>query len=136
MSRLSTPLLAGVLAFLPVVAHACGACIEDKIAATYDHAVIDRAVANRWQVVFVAIDGPVDASKLTARIVLAAPRVRGVRASTVRTSVSPPAFSFALDAVSDPRVAVAAFQTALGDRTARLTLVRMVRDGVLVDPKT
>jgi hypothetical protein len=28
------------------------------------------------------------------------------------------------------------FQAAVGDRTARLTLARMLRDGVLVEPKT
>ena len=36
---------AALAAAAPATALACGACDEDKIAATYDHAVIDAAIA-------------------------------------------------------------------------------------------
>jgi hypothetical protein len=128
--RLGSILAAALLAVsLSGTVMACGACIEDKVAATYDHAAIDHAIAKRWQVVFVAIDGPVDAGKAAARIAAAAPRTRGVHASTLRTSTSPPAFSFALDAAESPQLAVAAFTKAVGDSAAQLSVVRVMRDG-------
>jgi hypothetical protein len=124
--------LAGALvAIAPAASLACGACDEDKIAATYDHAVIDSAVARHRQVVFVAIDGPVDAKRIGARLAAAAAKVQGVQAGTLRSSLAPPAFSFVLDTTQTPTAAVAAFHRAVGDSTARLTVVRIMRDGVL-----
>jgi hypothetical protein len=67
---------AALAAAAPATALACGACDEDKIAATYDHAVIDAAIARHRQVVFVAIDGPVDVQRIRARIVAAAAKVQ------------------------------------------------------------
>src|SRR5215470_13558454 len=57
-------LVASLGFLLPATASACGACIEDKIAATYDHALIDRAIASHRQVVFVAIEGPLSPEKV------------------------------------------------------------------------
>jgi hypothetical protein len=116
------------------VTWACGACDEDKIAATYDHAVIDRAMTRRHQVVFVAIDGALSAAEMSRRVGAAASRVRGVVAGTLRTSLSPPAFSFALDGTQRPEVAVSDFRKAFGNREIRLTLLRIMRDGALVEP--
>jgi hypothetical protein len=114
---------------------ACGACVEDRIAATYDHAVVLAAIAKRQQVVFVAVDGPTNAEKIAARTLAATFKVRGVKTSSLRTSIAPQAFSFALDAAQDPEAAVAGFRKAIGDSSARLTLVRIVRDGALIEPK-
>jgi hypothetical protein len=127
--------IAALLAAAPcAVTWACGACDEDKIAATYDHAVIDRAMARHHQVVFVAIDGALSAVEISRRIGAAASRVRGVVAGTLRTSLSPPAFSFALDGTQRPEVAVSGFRKAVGNRDTRLTLLRIMRDGALVEP--
>jgi hypothetical protein len=115
----------------PATGMACGACDEDKIAATYDHAVIDAAIARHRQVVFVAIDGPVDAQLIGTRLTAAAAKVRGVQAGTLRTSQAPPAFSFVLDTTQTPHAAVAEFRKAVGDSSARLTVLRIIRDGVL-----
>jgi hypothetical protein len=38
-------------------AQACGYCVEDKIAAVYDHAVVSRAVAAKHEVVFMHVEG-------------------------------------------------------------------------------
>ena len=119
---------------MPTAVHACGACVEDKVAATYDHAVIHAAIAKRQQVVFVAVDAAVDVTKIGARIAAAAPKVHGVVAGTLRTSVTPPAFSFALDAAQTPELAVASFRKAVGDPSTRLTLVRIMRNGSLIEP--
>jgi hypothetical protein len=127
--------IAAAIAAAPgAVSWACGACDEDKVAATYDHVVVDRAIASHRQVVFVAIDGPVNATKITRRVADAASKVRGVVTGTLRTSLSPPAFSFALDGIQRPEVAVSDFRKALGNRDTRLTLVRIMRDGALVEP--
>lgn len=128
--------IAALLAAAPcAVAWACGACDEDKIAATYDHAVIDRASTRHHQVVFVAIDGPVSGEKISRRVAAAASKVRGVVTGTLRTSLSPPAFSFALDGTQKPEAAVADFRKAVGRGETRLTLVRIMRDGALIDPR-
>ena len=122
--------LAAVLGgIVPAASLACGACDEDKVAATYDHSVIDAAIASHRQVVFVAIDGAVDVQRINARLPSAAAKVRGVRAGTLRTSMAPAAFSFALDTRQTADAAVAAFRNAVGDSAARLTIVRIMRDG-------
>ena len=127
-------LIAAFFAAAPATGLACGACDEDKVAATYDHAVIDEAIARHRQVVFVAIDGPVDMQQIGTRLAAAAAKVRGVQAGTVRTSLAPPAFSFVLDTRRTPQAAVAGFRKAVGDSTARLTVVRIMRDGVFHTP--
>jgi nitrite reductase (NO-forming) len=58
-------------------------------------------------------------------------KVRGVQAGTLRTSLAPPAFSFVLDSTQTPQAAVAGFRKSVADSTARLTLVQIMRDGVL-----
>ena len=134
MKRGWIAIAAALAAGAPAAGLACGACDEDKIAATYDHAVIDSAIAQHRQVVFVAIEGPVDARSIRARVAAAAAKVRGVRGETLRTSLAPPAFSFALDTTRTPDAAVAEFRKAVGDSSARLTVVRIMRDGVLHQP--
>jgi len=112
---------------------ACGVCIEDKVAATYDHAVVTQAKTKHRQVVFVAIDGPYVAD-VGRRIAAAAANVRGVEAKTVRVSDSPAAFSFVVARSEAPERAVAGFRDAVRDAGVRLTLVRVMRDGKLIDP--
>jgi hypothetical protein len=106
---------------------ACGVCVEDKIAATYDHAVVTRAGAQRHLVVFGEIIGVVNMKALTEKIAPAAARVRGIDRGTVRTSAAPPAFSFALDpAARTPESAVADLQRQLRTRGATLNVLRVV----------
>jgi hypothetical protein len=132
-SRLIWRLIAALMAAgVSGAGWACGACIEDKVAATYDHAVVRRAIAAGQQVVFVAIDGSERADAFDRKI--AGARVAGVVAGTVRTSRAPPAFSFALDAKETPARAIAGFRKVVGDPRAQLTLVRIVRDGRMIDP--
>ena len=118
----------------PSAVHGCGVCIEDKVAATYDHAVIHAAIAQHRQVVFVAVDGAVDVNKIGAQIAAAARKIHGVVAGTLRTAVAPPAFSFALDAVHKPETAMADFRKAIADSGVRLMMVRIMRDGALIEP--
>lgn len=102
-------------------AAACGACLEDKIAATYDYAVIQQAAAQGDVVVFCELGGTVDASRLRA----AARRVRGLDAASMRIAEAPPALSFALDGAREsPQDAVSALQRAVPD--TRITIIRLI----------
>ena len=87
--------------FFPVylpVAFACGYCIEDKIAATYDHQVITKAVSMGHAVAYAEIVGmpglSTAAEKEIAGIV---EKVPGVDLGAVRISLETPALSFAYD---------------------------------------
>jgi hypothetical protein len=94
------------LALLTVVAlscsaapetRACQACLEDKIAATYDWQVVSAAGRQGHTVVFAAMQGPVtpDDQSLERRLTHELLAVPGVDAGSVRVSLSPPALSFA-----------------------------------------
>lgn len=120
--RLAIAAAAVLGAFVPAIGAACGACDEDKVAATYDHAVVTRATAGGEVMVFCAISGRFDAARLKA----AAGRVRGVRPESVRVSTEPAALSFAVDPKRrSAQAAVDAAQRALPP-DARLTVVRLL----------
>jgi hypothetical protein len=109
MKRLARSCCGGLLMY-GGLALACGVCIEDKVAATYDHAVVQRAAASGQVVVFCEIVGPVDAE----RIRNAARVVRGLDASSVRVSETPSAISFVVDpAKQSPQAAAGAIQRGL-----------------------
>jgi len=79
-----------------LLAIACGVCLEDKVAATYDHALVQRALGQHRVVVFAEPRSAVDERRLKAFAARAA-RAPGVDASTVRTSAAPQSVSFVLD---------------------------------------
>ena len=109
MKRLALCCCAALLLHTGMV-RACGVCVEDKVAATYDHAVVQRAAARGQAVVFCEIVGPVDA----AGIRRAARAVRGVDSSTLRISEVPAAISFVVDASrQSPQAAARAIQHGL-----------------------
>ena len=66
----------------PAAVWACGVCIEDKVAATYDHAVVQRAAATGKAMVYCEIHGSLD----TRRWQGAARQVRGLDPASVRVS--------------------------------------------------
>src|SRR4051812_17484781 len=73
---------------------ACGYCLEDKIAATYDHAVVTRALAQKHQVVFLHVEGAALSRKVLEEALYSAP---GVDRGTVRISADLLTVSFAFD---------------------------------------
>ena len=117
-----------LLAFVGSTAQACGYCVEDKIAATYDHAVVTEAAARHHVVVFAAVEGsgvPAEASRVLKE---AAARLKGVDRGSVRAADSPRALSFALDPRSaTPEAALAAIQREPRAAGVRLTLIRVMR---------
>ena len=105
-------LLAVALLLLAEQAWACGYCVEDKIAATYDHAVVTRAMAMKHHVAFFHVDG----SPVTRRVLEeAAAAVPGIDKGSTRTS--PDALTLAVS--FDPaRVSLVELNTRLDRRLA------------------
>ncbi|WP_157359996.1 hypothetical protein [Caldimonas brevitalea] len=101
-------------------AFGCGVCVEDKMAATYDHDVVQRAAAQKRLVVFCNVKGVVKPEQMLQ----AAKSIPGVDADTVRASAQPMALSFALDpGVQTPERAVARVAALLGP-TTEVSLIR------------
>ena len=124
LARFITP---AVTAMSSAAVLACGVCIDDKVAATYDHAVVTSAVARHQLMVFGEIAGAVDMKVATSRIARAAPEVPGIDRRSVRTSLAPAAFSFALDpAARAPDAAVAELQKRLHVPGATLVVLRVM----------
>lgn len=99
-----------LLALVAPVAWACGVCVEDKVAATYDYAVVQRALAHRQVVVYCEVSGHPEDGRLRQ----AAAKVPALDRESLRISVEPAALSFALDpARQSPKAAVAALQRAM-----------------------
>jgi len=73
---------------------ACGYCVEDKIAATYDHAVVTHALARKHHVAFFHVDGAVKSPRALEQ---AAYSVPAVDRRTVRVSADLLTVSFAFD---------------------------------------
>lgn len=117
-----TDLRAALLALLlaPPAALACGVCVEDKIAAVYDHAGVQQALAAKRTVVFFAIDGKLVAGEASKRSIARLARATpGVDAKSVRVSVELASLALAFD----PRQAnLAAVEKSLDARLAPLGL--------------
>ena len=133
MNRAVTLLVAATIFVIPASGHACGACVEDKVAATYDHGVVKDENLRHQQVVFVAIDGA-GSPRLRERIVSAARNVTGIQPGSVRTSIEPAAFSFALDRSREASAVVAQLRAGVRDPRAQFSVIRIVRYGVLTEP--
>ena len=121
MKIMSTFWRAAALLAVAPMAFACGVCIEDKVAATYDYEVVIRAAATGKVMVFCEVAGPINARQLKN----AARKVRGVDPASLRTSSQPAAVSFALDARQSPLAAVSAMQLGIPAGT-RVAIVRVV----------
>ena len=128
MNRLLSSLLVLLAMGTPSLAFGCGVCIEDKVAATYDHAIVTKAAAKKQLVVFGAVDGAnINAGQVTKRIVATAGDIKGVQRGTTLASVEPLAFSFALDPrAQTPEAAIADLQRRLDMPGLRLTFIRVL----------
>jgi len=92
-----------LLAWPASAALACGYCVEDKLAAVYDHALVGRALGARHHVAFWGIEGVVagrDAQR--GEIARALDAIAGVDRGSVRVSLAHATVSFAFDPVRAP----------------------------------
>jgi hypothetical protein len=124
--------LSAALAFLFAVgdAFACGYCIEDRVAAVYDHAIVVRALERRHEVAFLAIEGALPAGgDLRRSIESAIGATPGVDRSTARVSLEGSSLSFAYD----PRKpglgpVLRAIEKTLAARGLSLSILRVIND--------
>ncbi len=109
-----------LLLLMPMTASACGACIEDKMAATYDYDVVQKAHARQHTVVFCDVQDRIAPEKLRQAVA----STKGIDSGSIRISSEPAALSFALDTRrQSPAAAVAAIATALQGKV-RLRIIR------------
>jgi hypothetical protein len=121
------PLMTSLVLAMPAIGLACGVCVDDKVAATYDHVVIMQAAAKRQLVVFAEVSGSADVGTTLGNITRRASGVRGVQQGTITTSDFPAAFSFVLDpAKSDPASAISQIQQRLNDKRLTVSILRVV----------
>jgi hypothetical protein len=104
----------GILVLVAQSAWACGYCVEDKIASTYDHAVVTGALARNHHVVFFHIDGNLPAGEAARRSLEGLVRATaGVDSGTTRVSLDTATVSFAFDPA---RTSLASVQARLEKR--------------------
>jgi len=120
-------LLAALLAAYPA-AHACGYCVEDGIAATYDHAVIQHALGARHQVAFFALEGRLaGGDALRGAIQRALASTVGIDRGSIRVSIENAALSFAFDPRRRPLgVVLREVHRKLADVGLSLMLIRVM----------
>jgi hypothetical protein len=106
---------------------ACGICIDDKVASSYDHAVVAQA-KQRGHEAFFAIEGPLVRSAATRGAVLRAIRAaNGVQGASARVSLENAALSFAYDPARTTHAAVgAALDARLAERRLSLRFLRVM----------
>ena len=85
--------LALALWFSALPALGCGFCVEDKVAAVYDHAVVTKAVAAGRHVAFVHVDGAPGRAALEQALA----RTAGIERGTARISADLLTVSFSYD---------------------------------------
>ncbi len=116
----------GLLLCLQVsTANVCGHCVEDKIAAVYDYAVVTQAHSQQHQVVFFAIDGTYKPDEgLRRSIETMVKAIDGVNKGSVRVSLELAALSAAFD---PKKTSSAAMQKTLEQKliSRKLQLIEM-----------
>jgi hypothetical protein len=111
-------------------AFACGYCVEDRVAAVYDHAIVVRALERRHEVAFLAIEGALPAGGDPRRSIESAiGTTPGVDRSTARVSLEGSSLSFAYD----PRKpglgpVLRAIEKTLAARGLNLSILRVIND--------
>ena len=111
-----------LLAAASSAALACGYCVEDKIAATYDHAVVLKAVGLKHQVAFFHVDGGTATTR--AALLRTAEATPGVARGTVRVSEDGLTVSFAFS--GGIAKVQANLEKKLATRGASLMLLRLL----------
>lgn len=77
---------------------ACGYCVEDRVAAVYDHALTQLTHQRKHQLAFFSWDGPIARDEVSRRkIVALAESVAGVDKGSVRVALEPAAIAVAFD---------------------------------------
>ena len=125
-------IITAALAMTSGVALACGVCIDDKVAAVYDHAVMQQAVKAGKLVVYCELHGPFAVQALAPRARRAVQALQGIDQATVRTSDDLPVISFVVDpARQRPEAVVAALRERLAADKIVPTLLKVMPGAAL-----
>lgn len=109
-----------ILALMAGMAIACGQCIEDLVAASYDYGVVLQARRDDLRIAFFEVEGRLAQSPQSADLVATALKeTGGVTPGTVRVSISPAATSFAW---SDREASLDAIRKTINDLLATHSL--------------
>lgn len=115
-----------VMPGLPGTAAACGYCVEDKIAAVYDHAQAQAALAAHRHVAYVAVQGRLGTTTpaVLEKALAAEP---AVQAGSLRFDAATESAAFVLDPAVKPATAlVEAINRALAPHGVRIGLMRLL----------
>ena len=134
--------LLGFLAFSALLAlaatarpaGACGHCLEDKMAATYDHAVVTRALARGARIVFteIRVASACDPVQVRRAVRRSLERAASVEGSSVRISIEPLAASFVCSSGGAERQIVNTVNRALAPRGVELRVIHIMAEGARV----
>ena len=129
-------MVAGALFAVVLAAEACGYCIEDRVAAVYDQAIVDSALVQGRRVVFFGLEGSPRLSGATGRAVLAALNGSGTVRGSARVNLENAAAAVAYDpARTDPGALALSADRALAPFGLTLAPLRVTdEDGKLTDP--
>jgi len=126
--RLKVLSFALLAAFAAGEAGACGVCTDDKVAASYDHAVLTHARERGQVVVFAEPGGVADPAAAMKRVAAAAAHVRGIDPASVRSSAAPASIGFALDTkVARPEQALKTLASAAKVPGLQLATLRVLQ---------
>ena len=134
---MGTRAIVAVLAFTAGTAFACGICVEDRVAAVFDNAVVDQALGAKRHVAFFGIEGSLPATAASRRALLEAVYASGATKGSARVSLE----SASISAAYDPsRTSLAQLRDGTAKRLApkglALTALRVIDEGgVLKEPR-
>lgn len=104
-----------LLALQGTAAIACGHCVEDKIAAVYDYAIVTQALGQKHQIAYFAIEGALTPDNDVRQIIKAVESASVADKGSARVSVESASLSVAFD---PRRVPFAALQKAIERKLA------------------
>ena len=115
---------------------ACGICVEDRVAAVYDNAVVDEAIGAHRHVAFFGVEGSLPATKESRRALLEALHASGGIKGSARVSLESASCSVAFDPRKTTLAALRAGATRrLAARQLTLATLRTIDEGgVLKEP--
>ena len=86
-----------ILASVSTTVIACGYCVEDRVAAVYDHDAVESAIAKHRHVAFFSIEGDLRQDEASRRALVAAVDGGGAVKGSARVALENAAVSVAYD---------------------------------------
>lgn len=128
--------VAALLLAAPLSSLACGVCIEDKVAATYDHQVIAKAMLEDHTVLFLEVTGLASGAPQMKQFISGVVEgARGVDHGSARVSLDQAAVSFAFNSNAyTPQDVIKRISQKLSSQHINVKLIRILKKGKLSEP--